>query len=470
MARRIVAFIDVLGFKALVENVPQGELVEIYRELQLAARLQTTRAVFPEDARRFDQDAHYEDHEIGRGRVVNVMASDSIVVYSASDEYTDALAVGAAVRGLLVAGFRNGIALRGALAIGEPDELDLKDDASNAQNWTARFAGLVGRGLVHAYELEERCAWSGAILHPDLVAHLDDAVLHQAEDGPLTALDFFCSIQLLLETEAPLKGRGPDGKPRVVHERCWAIHWPFVTDSLDWAITEEKVAGSFTSFGRTAASPDVEAKRDETVAFMRRAKDDSAATLNALKERRRICNAGGRGLRARGRIGRPVAIVLLERPEARTRSIFSTKGWNVEPAVQDLAYRGVRQILHRHLPRLAKLPRMGLLGHGAVGVLVSRRREDDVEISVAPFHRGEHDRRTHDPSVLRWRDRGASRCQGDGCTEHRCAVLHRGTDVADDHGPGSNSDVGVEGMRVVIAHGSSRLQSVDQWVLRAELA
>lgn len=59
MARRVVAFVDVLGFKALVENVPQHMLVEIYQELQSAARLETTRPVFPEDYRRFHEDPHY---------------------------------------------------------------------------------------------------------------------------------------------------------------------------------------------------------------------------------------------------------------------------------------------------------------------------------------------------------------------------------------------------------------------------
>jgi hypothetical protein len=286
MAPRIVAFVDVLGFKTLVENVPQSRLVAIYGELQRAARLQTTRPIFPEDQRRFDADAYYEDHEIARQRVVNVvMASDSIAVYSAGDGYADALSVGAAVRGLLLAGFRSGVPLRGALAIGELDEIDLEDDTLDGQNWTARFTGLVGLGLVHAYELEARCNWSGAILHPDLVAHLDATVLGEHEDGAFSALDVVCSAQLVLETEAPVKNRRPDGQTQISHESHWAIHWPFLTDSLDWMITEDQVAGAFTSFGRTPPTADVEAKRDETIAFMRRANADAAATRERRHER-----------------------------------------------------------------------------------------------------------------------------------------------------------------------------------------
>jgi hypothetical protein len=104
---------------------------EIYLELQRVACVQTARPVFPEDRRRFEEDASYEDHEIRWQRVVNVvMASDSIVIYAAGDSYQDALAMGAAVRGLIVAGFRDGIALRGAITIGELNEIHLEDNTS----------------------------------------------------------------------------------------------------------------------------------------------------------------------------------------------------------------------------------------------------------------------------------------------------------------------------------------------------
>jgi hypothetical protein len=93
--------------------------------------------------------------EISWQRVTNiVMASDSIVVYSGGDTHLEALAVTAAVRRLIVAGFRSGIALRCALAIGELDELDIEGIATGGDHWTARFSGLIGLGLVRAYELE----------------------------------------------------------------------------------------------------------------------------------------------------------------------------------------------------------------------------------------------------------------------------------------------------------------------------
>ncbi len=279
MARRIVAFVDVLGFRPLVESVEHSKLLEIYRELQRAAHMQTALPIFPDDHRRFDPDAYYEDAEISRRRVVNVvMASDSIVVYSASDSHTDAMAVAAAVRGLIVAGFRNGVALRGALAIGELDEVDLDDDAVDARNWTARFAGLVGLGLVRAYELEAECNWAGAVVHPELVSHLEELTVLEHDDGPVSALDLVCAAQLMVETQAPIKARDSGGEAETVYEPRWAIHWPFLADAVDWMVPQEEVVAAFSSYGRSVTAG-VERKRDETLAFFKRAESDAAASV-----------------------------------------------------------------------------------------------------------------------------------------------------------------------------------------------
>ena len=179
--------------------------------------------------------------------------------------------------GCSVSGFRNGIALRGGLAIGELDEIELEDNTLDAQSWTARFGGLVGLGLVRAYQLESRCNWSGAILHPDLVAHLDDTVLSEHEEGSFTALDL-CAAHLVWATEAPLKLDKPGSHVEITYARRWAINWPVMRKSPEWGLSEDQVASAFTSFGRTAPSSDVSPQRSETIAFMRRADADSAAT------------------------------------------------------------------------------------------------------------------------------------------------------------------------------------------------
>jgi hypothetical protein len=294
VARRIVAFLDVLGFSSLVHNVPHPELVRIYRSLQQAAHAQTTTPVFPDDHRRWDSDAYYADDEIQRRRTANVViASDSIIVYSHDldrpadipDEpdgiqaMQDAGGVLAAVRGLLVAGFRQGVALRGGIAIGELDELSLDQETINPEGWTSRFDGIVGLGLVSAYELEGRCNWSGAILSADFGGWLELVALGEHDDGTFTLLDSFIASQLVVCTRVPVKVRDEDGQPAISCESAWAVNWPLFAGHVDWRLGEDEVERAFTSFDRPADAQ-TEAKRDATIAFMRRAEADSKATLS----------------------------------------------------------------------------------------------------------------------------------------------------------------------------------------------
>lgn len=122
---RTVAFLDVLGFKPLVQATPHADLLAKYRHLQAAAYKATSVPVFPDDQRRFDPDAYYEPHEIKRARTANVlMASDSIVVYAEADDHSGATSVLACVRALLAVGLEIGMPLRGGVARGECDLIE----------------------------------------------------------------------------------------------------------------------------------------------------------------------------------------------------------------------------------------------------------------------------------------------------------------------------------------------------------
>ncbi|MCW2952768.1 MAG: hypothetical protein JWQ48_1938 [Conexibacter sp.] len=274
--RRIVAFLDVLGFKQLVRAVPHADLVTLYRELQMAAHEGTSTRVYPEDHRRFDSDPHYEEHEIGLRRTVNVvMASDSIVVFSSGEGYEDARSVLTAVRVLLTAGLSRGLPLRGGVAVGELDLIATPQADAADGGLIGRFGGLVGLGLVRAYETEATCQWSGAVLHDELVAHLEGEEVDTAEDGTFTGWMGVRASRLVVPTMAPVKQR--HGKTTVVPEQRWAVAWPLFVGGIYPELSEGQVAAAFTSYGRSDLMPGVVEKRTATLAFMRSAADDERA-------------------------------------------------------------------------------------------------------------------------------------------------------------------------------------------------
>lgn len=272
--RRIVAFLDVLGFKQLVEAVPHTQLLELYGELQAAAHEGTSIRVYPDDHRRFDSDPHYEEHEIALRRTVNVvMASDSIVVFSPGDSYEDAMWVLTAVRVLLLSGLRRGLALRGGVAIGELDVLDAHQADVAEGSLIGRFGGLVGLGLVRAYELEPTCEWSGAILHDTLVGHLQGLEVGQAGDGAMTGWLTVRAGRLVVPTMAPVKQRAGDATVVAPAQR-WAVAWPLFIGGIYPELSEAQAAAAFTSFGRSDAVRGVADKRAATLEFMRSAAED----------------------------------------------------------------------------------------------------------------------------------------------------------------------------------------------------
>jgi hypothetical protein len=245
---RTVAFLDVLGFKALVDALPHAELVEKYRQLQLAADRATRVPVFPDDQRRFDADAFYEGSEVGRARTAHVlMASDTVVVFARADDHNATLSVLACTRALLAVGFDIGMPLRGGVARG-PLELIRGSEQSSAQRPIGWFAGLVGRGLVNAYLLESQCDWSGAVVDQSVADYLHGVELLQFDDGPFTAWHQACSLGLVASANVPTKKAvGPSlrealnalvgrrsGRPRyrVEHEQWWTVPWPMAIGPL----------------------------------------------------------------------------------------------------------------------------------------------------------------------------------------------------------------------------------------------
>ena len=109
-------------------------------------------------------------------------------------------------------------------------------------------------------------------------AHLAATTVAKDRDGSINALNLCSTIELVVETQAPARAPRADRTAAIASKAPGAIHRTFLASTVDWNLSDDEVAGSLTSFGRSAGV-DVEAKRDETLAFMQHA--DSKATRKA---------------------------------------------------------------------------------------------------------------------------------------------------------------------------------------------
>jgi hypothetical protein len=261
-----VAFLDVLGFRDLVSNVPHEQLVGIYQTLTDAVYVETTLSVYPDDHRKWDEEPVYLPREVQAVRDLKLgLMSDSIVLY-ADANWSGVLSVYAAVNRLLRAGFRMGVPLRGAIALGHLDVVDGRDLARNATQ-SAKAVGLVGEGLVRAYLLEGRFAWSGAVFDAGLVEQLDNEVLSTFDGGTkFTGWDCIRSSPLISWAEAPRK-KTADGVETSVPESRWVVNWPLAIEDGSCALTEDLVAGAFARHHQEQLDDRALLKRANTLDF-----------------------------------------------------------------------------------------------------------------------------------------------------------------------------------------------------------
>lgn len=155
--KRMVAFCDVLGFKALVKGRPLGDIASALTFLRRALGF----AAWQEDPGNPPPDLSVIR---GRAKVGFAWFSDSLFLYALDDSDQSALLVIEAVGWLLFStGFSSIVSIRGAIAYG-----DMLIDPGNDV--------YVGQPLIDAVQLEARQDWSGATLCDSAVARVAMAV------------------------------------------------------------------------------------------------------------------------------------------------------------------------------------------------------------------------------------------------------------------------------------------------------
>jgi hypothetical protein len=161
-----IALLDILGFKALIEEMTPEQLYE------------ATLGHFAEMLERA-ADLHY------RGEIKSAAFSDSLFLWSFAqpmpDGQPDAFAcvedMCITVYWLMHAAMRRCIPLRGAIAYGHC----LVADGP---------LGFIGKPIVEAYQLERAQAWAGVSLHPSAAVHLGTIEeMYGAEMRPFVRYD-----------------------------------------------------------------------------------------------------------------------------------------------------------------------------------------------------------------------------------------------------------------------------------------
>ena len=238
-----IAFLDVLGFTSLVKNNPHNVLVDIYGKL-----INSPVNFYSKYYEKTQKDRKEKLKDYFRPtniRFANI--SDSILIWTNDSREDSLVDLIKAVQMLMSIAMSLGIPLRGSISKGEIEVLENKNVLS-----------IIGKGLVYAYEAENKQEWSGCLLSSEIIKYLRSFqnIVMQI-DGP-SKIEKLKS--LVVETEIPIKNGSICG---------FAVNW---TDMIN--LTEEQIVDSFSKHNKRVNETEkqteaIEEKIKNTLIFYR---------------------------------------------------------------------------------------------------------------------------------------------------------------------------------------------------------
>jgi hypothetical protein len=276
-----VAFLDVLGFRQLVDNNTHSDLEQVYSEVlmnDLAIGLSNQQYVSYEE-----NGQAVLTNDVTATPVNSIIVSDNIIAWS-DDNSVDAFRnIVSVVRGMMAHSCLSGIPLRGAIDLGPVSWLQgrFASKTLNVQQ------SIFGKGLCRVVELEKLQQWSGCVVSEAAIDHFKVAHEKLRNGGPLiNGLDAMIRRKELCVYDVPFKTNNGQAR-RSMHVVDWVNH-PEVRISTRSAA--DAFAGHQKLKGSESGIPsDILSKITNTVEFVR--KVSPFADLNAIDAHYATLNA-----------------------------------------------------------------------------------------------------------------------------------------------------------------------------------
>jgi hypothetical protein len=241
----IVAFLDILGFKELVEKNDHKSLTGIYTTLVGINLAGLSGNNIKKDV---SGGSKIDTQKIS----VNArMISDSIVLWTEDNSISSFIQIITAVRTLLKNSLVIGLPFRGAISHGEVGGITSKPITP-----FFKCDALFGKGIVNAYSLEGGQDWMGCIID-DTCFSLYNEIKVDVEGNALLIPDFLTHIGYSIRYDVPIK----NGKTY----NAYVINW--VSGNPD-TYTEAYIRSKFAEKNKDISSIQVQTKIENTITFV----------------------------------------------------------------------------------------------------------------------------------------------------------------------------------------------------------
>ena len=242
---KYIAFLDILGFKELIENNKLQEIEELYDSLQKSLLFTF---------------AYSNPKHMGAKKLPTIVEtvlnslviSDSIIIWTDDDDQGSFMELLFAVKYFMYFSMKSGFPLRGGISSGELVVKSGKHDKSPKFN---SYTTLLGLSLTRAYIMESKSEWSGCIIDELSVRHFNKKL--KGYESNVADLDFFEKMDVIHSYEVPMKS-GPVKK-------YYAVNWTHFNGPR---LTPNEVKKGFKAHNKNVTDWAVQNKIRNTLKFL----------------------------------------------------------------------------------------------------------------------------------------------------------------------------------------------------------
>ncbi|HDR6266614.1 DUF262 domain-containing protein [Bacillus cereus group sp. Bce039] len=233
------AFLDILGFKDLVNNNSNKDLIDLYSKIIDGS----VENALSKGQINIDENGNANPN-LDYASVNTLVISDSILLWTNHDHPWDFMDLILVVREVLYNSMKAGIPLRGAIAKGPL--VTQKHDKSKGDILIHRFT-VVGKALVEAYKKEAIQEWSGCLIDEECINSLSNSVISNN-------LDILLNKNILIKYKVPYK--------------LGNIKEEYVLNWVGEKMTTKTVRESFSKYNKGVNNWAVESKIKNTLEFL----------------------------------------------------------------------------------------------------------------------------------------------------------------------------------------------------------
>jgi len=268
LKRKYIAYLDILGFKDLVNNNTPERVYELYEKTfsNLFTLALTNGIVQSNDV----DSSGLISLKINPNsiKVNSLFISDSIIVWTDDNSLTSFITVVEVVRTFLNYMFITGIPLRGSIVEGHLDKISRKMNSPKDNSQTT----LIGKGLVSAYVKEGLQNWSGCVVDESCINAYNNGLEKFNEDVENIKFDKLIEKKVLLKYNVPYK----NGKKQIKKEEI-VINWTTIKGSK---MKSDHVAYKFNEFNKGVEDKNVKIKIKNTTDFINYANERNEEKKN----------------------------------------------------------------------------------------------------------------------------------------------------------------------------------------------